>query len=136
MIEYMSNADMLLLFCALILLFLAAIICVIVPPLAFVLLFIGGSMALMHDVTDYSRPLRDIEQSIIVEDSKVIIDKLPGNYTYKKLDDDKAPESNKKQVFKYEEDTTFNSSFLVMENGKKYKLSEEDTKFLKERGVK
>lgn len=136
MIEYMSNTDMLLLFCALILLFLAAIICFIVPPLAFVLLFIGGPIALMHDVTDYSRPLRDIEQSIIVEDSKVTIDKLPSNYIYKKLDDDKTPESNKKQVFKYEEDATFNSSYLVMESGKKYKLSEEDTKFLKERGVR
>ena len=136
MIEYMSNTDMLFLFCALILLFLAAIICVIVPPLAFVLLFIGGLMALKHDATDYSRPLRNIEQSIIVEDSKVTIDTLPGNYTYKKLDDDKAPESNKKQVFKYEEDATFNSSYLVTESGKKYKLSEEDTKFLKERGVR
>lgn len=136
MIEYMSNANILLLLCALIFLFLAAIVVFVAPPLAFVLLFIGGSMALTYQETDYSRPLRDIEQSIIVEDSKVTIDKLPGNYTYKKLDDDKAPESNKKQVFKYEEDATFNSSFLVMESGKKYKLSEEDTKFLKERGVK
>lgn len=98
MIEYMSNTDMLLLFFGLILLFLAAIICFIVPPLAFVLLFIGGPMALTYQETNYSRPLRDIEQSIIVEDSKVTIDKLPGNYTYKKLND-------------------------------------EDTKFLKERGV-
>lgn len=136
MIEYMSNTDMLLLICALILLFLAGIICFIVPPLAFVLLFIGGPILLVHDATDYSRPLKNIEQSVTVEDSKVIIDKLPSNYTYKKLDDDKAPESNKKQVYKYEEDPTFNSSFLVMESGKKYKLSEEDTKFLKERGVK
>ena len=130
MIEYMSNTDMLLLLFALILLFLAVIICFIVPPLAFVLLFIGGPIALMHDATDYTRPLRNME------DSKVTIDKLPGNYTYKKLDDDKKPESNKKQVFKYEEDATFNSSFLVMESGKKYKLSEEDIKFLKERGVR
>lgn len=90
----------------------------------------------MHDVTDYSRPLKNIEQSVTVEDSKVIIDKLPSNYTYKKLDDDKTPESNKKQVLKYEEDSTFNSSYLVRESGKKYKLSEEDTKFLKERGVR
>ena len=50
-----------------------------------------------------------------MEDSKVTIDKLPGNYIYKKLDDDKTPESNKKQVFKYEEDSTFNSSFLVLQ---------------------
>ena len=88
MIEYMSNTDMLLFIGALILLFFALIVCVVTPPLAFVLLFIGGPMALTYQETDYSRPLRDIEQSIIVE------------------------------------------------NGKKYKLSEEDTKFLKERGVK
>lgn len=136
MIEYISNTDMLLLFCGLILLLLAVIICFVTIPLALVFLFIGGTMALGYNETDYSKPLKDVEQSIIVEDSKVTIDKLPGNYTYKKLDDDKTPESNKKQVFKYEEDATFNSSYLVMESGKKYKLSEEDTKFLKERGVR
>ena len=85
---------------------------------------------------DFTKPLRNVEQSISVEDSRVTIDKLPSNYNYKKLDDDKSPDSNKKQVFKYEEDTTFNSSYLVMESGKKYKLNEEDTKFLKEKGVK
>lgn len=42
MIEYMSNTDMLILICGLILLFLAAIICFVVPPLAFIFLFIGG----------------------------------------------------------------------------------------------
>ena len=136
MIEYMSNTDMLILICGLILLFLAAIICFVVPPLAFIFLFVSGVIILTHEATDYSKPLKNIEQSITVEDSKVTIDKLPGNYTYKKLDDDKTPESNKKQVFKYEEDPTFNSSYLVMESGKKYKLSEEDTKFLKEKGVR
>lgn len=136
MIEYISNTDILLLVVALILMIIGTILCFVVPPLAFVCLFIGGPMALVHDATDYSRPLSNIEQIVTVEDSKVIIDKLPGNYIYKKLDDDKSPDSNKKQVFKYEEDSTFNSSYLVMESGKKYKLNEEDTKFLKERGVK
>ena len=70
------------------------------------------------------------------KEKQVLIDKLPSNYNYKKLDNDKSPDSNKKQVFKYEEDNIFNSSYLVMESGKKYKLNEEDTKFLKERGVK
>lgn len=73
---------------------------------------------------------------ITVQGNKVTIDKLPSNYNYKKLDNDKSPDSNKKQVFKYEEDATFNSSYLVMESGKKYKLNEEDTKYLKEKGVK
>lgn len=68
------------------------------------------------------KPLSEISNVITVQNNKVTIDKLP--------------DSNKKQVFKYEEDATFNSSYLVMESGKKYKLNEEDTKFLKEKGVK
>ena len=99
-------------------------------------MLIGLPLAIRHDAMDFSKPLRDIEQSIVVEDSKVVIDKLPSNYNYKKLDDDKSPDSDKKQVFKYEEDSTFNSSYLVTESGKKYKLNEEDAKFLKECGVK
>lgn len=95
----MSNTDILLFIGALILLFFALIVCVVAPPLAFIFLFVGGPMALIHDLTDYSKPLRNIEQNITVEDSKVTIDKLPGNYTYKKLDDDKTPESNKKTSF-------------------------------------
>lgn len=106
---------------------LVSIIIIICSSLMYIFLAIGY----------YSdKPLRDVEQSIVVEDSRVIIDKLPSNYNYKKQDDSKTPESDKKQVFKYEEDATFNSSYLVMESGKKYKLNEEDTKFLKEKGVK
>ena len=99
-------------------------------------MLLGLPLAIRYDVIDFSKPLSNIESSISVEDSRVVIDKLPSNYNYKKQDDSKSPDSNKKQVFKYEEDATFNSSYLVMESGKKYKLSEEDTKFLKEKGVK
>lgn len=48
MIEYMSTTDMLLFIGALILLFFALIVCVVTPPLAFVLLFIDGPMALTY----------------------------------------------------------------------------------------
>lgn len=136
MIEYISNTEMLLLVVAIILMVIGTIFCLLLPPLGIFLMLLGLPLAMRHDAIDFSKSLRDVEQSIVVEDSRVVIDKLPSNYNYKKLDDDKSPDSNKKQVFKYEEDPTFNSSYLVMESGKKYKLNEEDTKFLKERGVK
>lgn len=136
MIEYISNTEMLLLVVAIILIVMGTIFCLLLPSLGIFLMLIGLPLTMRHDAMDFTKPLRDVEQSISVEDFRVIIDKLPSNYNYKKLDDDKSPDSNKKQVFKYEEDSTFNSSYLVMESGKKYKLNEEDTKFLKEKGVR
>ena len=136
MIEYISNTEMLLLVVAIILMVIGTIFCFLAPPIGIFLMLLGLPLAMRHDTIDFSKPLSNIESSISVEDSRVIIDKLPSNYNYKKLDDDKSPDSNEKQVFKYEEDSTFNSSYLIMESGKKYKLNEEDTKFLKERGVK
>lgn len=136
MIEYISNTEMLLLVVAIILMVIGTIFCFLAPPIGIFLMLLGLPLAMRHDAINFSKPLSNIESSISVEDSRVIIDKLPSNYNYKKQDDSKTPDSNKKQVFKYEEDATFNSSYLVMESGKKYKLNEEDTKFLKERGVK
>lgn len=63
------------------------------------------------------------------------INKLPNRYSYEKLNDGKELKANVKQQFKYEVNE-FNSSYLVSEDGGKIKLSEEDTKFLKEKGVK
>jgi hypothetical protein len=136
MIEYISNTEMLLLVVAIILMVIGTIFCFLAPPIGIFFMLLGLPLVIRHDAIDFSKPLSNIESSISVEDSRVIIDKLPSNYNYKKLDNDKSPDSNKKQVFKYEEDATFNSSYLVTESGKKYKLNEEDTKFLKERGVK
>ena len=56
-------------------------------------------------------------------------------YSYEKLDDGKELKANVKQQFKYEVNE-FNSSYLISEDGGKIKLNEEDTKFLKEKGVK
>ena len=106
MIEYISNTEMLLLVVAIILMVIGTIFCFLAPPIGIFLMLLGLPLAMRHDAIDFSKPLRDIEQSIVVEDSRVIIDKLPSNYNYKKLDDDKSPDSNNKQVFKYEEDST------------------------------
>lgn len=81
--------------------------------------------------------MKDIKGlNIQVESNKVVIDKLPDRYKYEKLDNDKELKSNMKQQFKYEVNEEFNTSYLVSEDGGKIKLNEEDTKFLKERGVK
>ena len=87
--------------------------------------------------------LKQIDSIMYIEGNKVIIDKLPKDYYYKNLNDDRFGNEDKdvlneeeKQVLVFEEDKTYNVSYLIDKNGRKYELSDEDTKFLKERGVK
>lgn len=71
-----------------------------------------------------------------------MINKLPENYYYKDLKgnrigyDEDILNGKEKQVLVFEEDNTYNVSYLIDKYGRKYELSDEDTKFLKERGVK
>lgn len=87
--------------------------------------------------------LKQIDSIMYIEGNKVIIDKLPKDYYYKNLNDDRFGNEDKdvlneeeKQVLVFEEDKTYNVSYLIDKYGRKYELSDEDTKFLKERGVK
>ena len=86
--------------------------------------------------------LKQIDSIIQVEGNKVMINKLPENYYYKDLKgnrigyDEDILNGQEKQVLIFEEDNTYNVSYLIDKNGRKYELSDEDTKFLKERGVK
>lgn len=87
--------------------------------------------------------LKQIDSIIQVEGNKVIINKLPENYYYKNLNDDQFTSDDKdvlneeeKQVLVFEEDNTYNVSYLIDKYGRKYELSEEDTKYLKGRGIK
>ena len=96
--------------------------------------YIGYSTTKEH--VEYKQTsLSTISDKIKVDGDKVVIDKLPNRYSYEKIDDGKELKANVKQQFKYEVNE-FNSSYLVSEDGGKIKLNEEDTKFLKERGVK
>ena len=86
--------------------------------------------------------LKQIDSIIQVEGNKVMINKLPKDYYYKNLNDDRFGNEDKdvlneeeKQVLVFEEDNTYNVSYLIDKYGRKYELSDEDTKFLKERGV-
>lgn len=86
--------------------------------------------------------LKQIDSIIQVEGNKVMINKLPKDYYYKDLKgnrigyDEDILNGKEKQVLVFEEDNTYNVSYLIDKYGRKYELSDEDEKFLKERGVK
>lgn len=126
-VKYNSSVIYFIIFCIAVLL---RIICSLVTIAAIIFALFGGNFAIdnvnMKDIKDLN---------IQVDSNKVVIEKLPNRYSYEKLDDGKELKANVKQQFKYEVNE-FNSSYLVSEDGGKIKLNEEDTKFLKERGVK
>ena len=86
--------------------------------------------------------LKQIDSIIQVEGNKVMINKLPENYYYKDLKgnrigyDEDILNGKEKQVLVFEEDKTYNVSYLIDKYGRKYELSDDDTKFLKEKGVR
>ena len=86
--------------------------------------------------------LKQIDSIIQVEGNKVMINKLSENYYYKDLKgnrigyDEDILNGQEKQVLVFEEDKTYNVSYLIDKYGRKYELSDVDTKYLKERGVK
>lgn len=126
-VKYNSSIIYFIIFCIAVLL---RIICSLVTIAAIIFALFGGNFAI-DNVN-----MKDIKGlNIQVDSNKVVIDKLPNRYSYEKLDDGKELKANVKQQFKYEVNE-FNSSYLISEDGGKIKLNEEDTKFLKEKGVK
>lgn len=82
-----------------------------------------------------------VSDKIKVEGDKVIIepldtDKDNNKYHFSRSTSGKYPQSYEKNIFKFETDDYYEASYLVAEDGRKIKLNEEDTKFLKEKGVK
>ena len=83
------------------------------------------------------KPLSEISNVITVQNNKVTIDKLPENYKFKKLDEINVTlNSNEQHIFEFSHSDFYNEDRLIDRNGHLIKLSEEDVKFLKERGVK
>lgn len=87
--------------------------------------------------------LKQIDSIIQVEGNKVMINKLPKDYYYKNLNDDQFTSDDKdvlneeeKQILVFEEDNTYNVNYLIDKYGRKYELSDVDTKYLKGRGIK
>lgn len=83
------------------------------------------------------KPLSELSNVITVQDNKVTIDKLPENYRFKKLDEINVTlNANEQHIFEFSYSDFYNEDRLIDRNGHLIKLNEEDTKFLKERGVK
>ena len=105
-------------------------ICSFVTITAIIFVLFGSNFAI-DDVN-----MKDVKAlNIHVDSNKVVIEKLPERYSYEKLENGNKLKANIKQQFKYEVNE-FNSSYLVSEDGGKIKLNDEDTKFLRERGVR
>ena len=82
------------------------------------------------------KPLSEISNVITVQNNKVTIDKLPENYKFKKLDEINVTlNANEQHIFEFSHSDFYNEDRLIDRNGHLIKLNEEDTKFLKERGV-
>ena len=83
------------------------------------------------------KSLSEISNIITVQNNKVTIDKLPENYRFKKLDEINVTlNSNEQHIFEFSHSDFYNEDRLIDRNGHLIKLSDEDEKFLKERGVR
>ena len=80
--------------------------------------------------------LSSLDSNISVNNSMVTINPLPKNEFYNTLDNNSQPKSDQRQVFKYVENAEYDSAYLLSEDGGKFKLSDEDKEYLKERGVR
>lgn len=78
-------------------------------------------------------PLSRISEQVHVTNSKVVIDKLPENISYKPKQFQGVKE---RQIFVFSYDETFEVGKLTSASGETFVLLDEDTKFLKERGAK
>lgn len=89
-----------------------------------------GMLALNYN---QDRPLSSIDSYISVEGSMVTIEHLPKYHLYHTFDNDTYPNGENRQVFKFVENPEYKSAYLVAEDGGKFKLSDEDKDYLKQR---
>lgn len=78
-------------------------------------------------------PLRQVQQYIHVDKSKVVIDELPDEYFYH--DKTNKPEHVGRRIFEFKNDSLYEKVTLVDENGNSFRLNDDDIKFLEERGA-
>lgn len=140
MLTFTSDTELTILVIATILMIIGILTLIFLPPFAILCLAISAFSSFgcdtYHSLIDDHRPLREIDGYISIDKSKVTIDTLPHNYGYQELDNGKKLKSSEKQVFHYEENPNFDAAYLVTEDGSRFKLSDEDKEYLKERGVR
>ena len=79
--------------------------------------------------------MRDVPNlTVTTENNIVTIKSLPKNFKYTEIDGQRL-KPNMDQKFKYEVNQDFDTGYLISEDGGKFKLSDEDRDYLKERGV-
>ena len=79
--------------------------------------------------TNKTAAFETIQQYIHVEKDKIIMDKLPDEYKFKKIDNIQ-PSSKETNIFTFVEDSTYNKHYLVNYKGEKYILNEHDAQFI------
>ena len=89
-----------------------------------------GMAVLNHN---QERPLSSIDSYISTDSSMVTIEPLPKHHLYHTFDNDTHPNEENRQVFKFVENPEYKSAYLVVEDGGKLKLSDEDKDYLKQR---
>ena len=130
MLTFTSDTELTIAVIAIILVIIGILTLIFIPPFAILCLAISAFSTFgcdtYHSLIDDHRPLREVGDYITVDSSKVTINELPHNYGYPELDNGKKLKSSEKQVFHYEENSNFDSSYLVTEDGSRFKLSDED----------
>lgn len=80
--------------------------------------------------------MNQLDSQIHVDGAKITIDPLPEGYEYNFFSKFYMPSEKKSNIFRFEQDEFYGTTRLIAENGSEFKLSDEDIKFLKERGAK
>lgn len=78
-------------------------------------------------------PMSQVQQYVHVDKSKVVIDELPKDYFYHDKTD--KPEHIGRRIFEFKNDSLYEKVTLVDENGNSFRLTDDDIKFLEERGA-
>lgn len=110
---------------------------------SFLALFLSGLLALVGAaVFDSHIPLSELSDKIHVEGEKVVFEPISNNeylgtsYDDSNVNRESQPNAKVRNVFIAVYDEKFDSITLTAQNGYKYKLNYEDTKFLLEKGAR
>lgn len=116
---------------------------VAIQAMSFLALFLSGLLALVGAAAFDSRiPLSELSDKIHVEGEKVVFEPISNNeylgasYDDSNVNNEHNPDAKTHTVFISEYDENFDSITLTAQNGYKYKLNYEDTKFLLEKGAR
>ena len=109
-------------------------ICDTITMLCFLIVTIPAGIATLNRIPTVN--MSQLDSQIHVNGAKITIDPLPEGYEYNFFSKFYTPSAKKSNIFRFEQDEFYGTTRLIAENGSEFKLSDDDTKFLKERGVK